>query len=82
MILSNEGDKKRIRIGKPIHRENHKYIFEKVGIMLHGKHSFCSKFAKIFRVRIVFVRALAQLVLIYIAGPLLSSLSFWIKLVV
>ncbi|CBI35071.3 unnamed protein product, partial [Vitis vinifera] len=49
MILSNEGDKKRIRIGMPIHRENHKYIFEKVGIMLHGKHSFCSKFAKIFR---------------------------------
>ena len=57
MILSNEGDRRHTRIGKSIHTENRKYIFEKVGIMLHGKHNFCTKFAKICKVSIVSVRA-------------------------
>lgn len=49
MVLSNQADRKYTRIGKPVYRYNHKYIFERVGIMLHGKHSFCIKLTKIFK---------------------------------
>ncbi|KAK2439981.1 hypothetical protein QL285_011444 [Trifolium repens] len=48
MILPNRNDMKWTRIGKPVHR-NRKHIFERVGIMLHGKHSFCTKFACIIK---------------------------------
>lgn len=48
-ILSNGADES-TRLGKqPVRRNNQKYIFERVGIMLHGKHSFCTKLAKIFK---------------------------------
>ncbi|XP_040993448.1 uncharacterized protein LOC121240062 isoform X1 [Juglans microcarpa x Juglans regia] len=49
MILSNRVDAICTRSGKLVHLNNNMYIFERVGIMLHGKHSFCTKFAKIFR---------------------------------
>ncbi|XP_057976310.1 uncharacterized protein LOC131163672 [Malania oleifera] len=49
MILSNKADGKYARIGKPFRQINHKYIFERVGIMLHGKHSFCIKLAEVFK---------------------------------
>jgi len=51
MILPNRNDMKWTRFGKAVHRRNQKHIFERVGIMLHGKHSFCTKFACIIKVR-------------------------------
>ncbi|KAM1175984.1 hypothetical protein ACFX19_028919 [Malus domestica] len=47
MILPNRADAEHIIIGEPFH--NCEYVFEKVGIMLHGKHSFYSKLAKIIK---------------------------------
>ncbi|KAJ1432601.1 BRCT domain, partial [Sesbania bispinosa] len=49
MILSNRNDMKCIRIGTAVHQRNRKHIFERVGIMLHGKHSFCTKLACIIK---------------------------------
>lgn len=49
MILSNQADRKRTGITEPICWDNHKCIFGRVGIMLHGKPSFCSKFAVIVK---------------------------------
>ncbi|KAG2671924.1 hypothetical protein I3760_13G015600 [Carya illinoinensis] len=49
MILSNQVDAICTGSGKLVHLNSNMYIFERVGIMLHGKHSFCTKFAKIFR---------------------------------
>ncbi|XP_045823009.1 uncharacterized protein LOC123915806 isoform X2 [Trifolium pratense] len=49
MILPNRDDMKWTRIGKAIHHRNQNHIFERVGIMLHGKHSFCTKFACIIK---------------------------------
>ncbi|CAL5201390.1 unnamed protein product [Lathyrus oleraceus] len=49
MILPTRDDMKWTRIGKAVHHINRKHIFEKVGIMLHGKHSFCTKFACIIK---------------------------------
>ncbi|AES68674.2 hypothetical protein MTR_3g013490 [Medicago truncatula] len=49
MILPNRNDMKWTRSGKAVHRRNQKHIFERVGIMLHGKHSFCTKFACIIK---------------------------------
>lgn len=49
MILSSQADLKRTGITEPICRDNHKYIFGRVGIMLHGKPSFCTKFAVIVK---------------------------------
>ncbi|KAF8403704.1 hypothetical protein HHK36_011808 [Tetracentron sinense] len=48
IILPKQADGNSNRIGRPI-RRNLKYIFDRVGIMLHGKHSFCTKFAKIIK---------------------------------
>ncbi|CAN6561987.1 unnamed protein product [Malus baccata var. baccata] len=48
MILPNRADAEHMIIGEPFHH-NRNYVFEKVGIMLHGKHSFYSKLAKIIK---------------------------------
>ncbi|XVF24521.1 hypothetical protein REPUB_Repub13aG0135300 [Reevesia pubescens] len=48
MVLSNQPDIRFTRIGKPV-CHNNAYIFEGVGIMLHGKHHFCTKFAKVIQ---------------------------------
>ncbi|PQQ02179.1 hypothetical protein Pyn_10784 [Prunus yedoensis var. nudiflora] len=48
MILLNRVDEEHITIGKPFHH-NCNYVFERVGIMLYGKHSFYSKLAKIIK---------------------------------
>ena len=52
MILLNRADAMCTSIGKLVHLNNNKYIFERVGIMLHGKHRFYTKFSKIFKVKI------------------------------
>ncbi|KAF9597803.1 hypothetical protein IFM89_021888 [Coptis chinensis] len=49
MILPNNNSKKHQRIGQPVHSTNLTYIFDKVGIMLHGKHSFCTNMEKIIK---------------------------------
>lgn len=54
MILPTRDDMKWTRIGKTVPHITRKHIFERVGIMLHGKHSFCTKFACIIKVRYVF----------------------------
>ncbi|ONI20975.1 hypothetical protein PRUPE_2G044000 [Prunus persica] len=48
MILLNRVDAEHIMIRKPFHH-NRNYVFERVGIMLYGKHSFYSKLAKIIK---------------------------------
>ncbi|TKY49776.1 BRCA1-associated RING domain protein 1 [Spatholobus suberectus] len=49
MVLPNRKDMKWTRIGTTIHQRNQKHIFERVGILLHGKHSFCTKLACIIK---------------------------------
>lgn len=39
-------------IEKQDHYDNNNSIFNKVGIMLHGKRNFCTKLSKIVKVRI------------------------------
>ncbi|XP_074331937.1 uncharacterized protein LOC141668819 isoform X2 [Apium graveolens] len=47
MILPNLWGEKSPRIGKPALCDN--YIFDRVGIVLHGKPSFCNKIAKVIK---------------------------------
>lgn len=47
LILPNHGDEMCSRIGKPA--LCNRYIFENVGIMLHGKPNFCTKMAKVVK---------------------------------
>ncbi|XP_042484099.1 uncharacterized protein LOC122064461 isoform X2 [Macadamia integrifolia] len=49
MVLSYQANVRSKRIGQPIYWNNITYIFDKVGIMLHGKHSFCTKLEKIVK---------------------------------
>ncbi|KAK7401383.1 hypothetical protein VNO78_12813 [Psophocarpus tetragonolobus] len=49
MILPNRNDMKWTRIRTAIHQRNQKHIFERVGILLHGKRSFCTKLACIIK---------------------------------
>ncbi|XP_004514094.1 uncharacterized protein [Cicer arietinum] len=49
MILPNRNDMKWTRIGMAVHHRIQNHIFDRVGIMLHGKHSFCTKFACIIK---------------------------------
>ncbi|GAV70215.1 BRCT domain-containing protein [Cephalotus follicularis] len=49
MILPSQTDMKLSKIGKPVRIDYCKCIFHKVGILLHGKQSFCTKLAKIFK---------------------------------
>ncbi|KAA3481434.1 BRCT domain-containing protein [Gossypium australe] len=49
MVLSNQPDTRLTRIGKPVRHDNNGYIFDGVGVMLHGKPYFCTKFAKVIQ---------------------------------
>ncbi|KAK7260696.1 hypothetical protein RIF29_26955 [Crotalaria pallida] len=49
MILPHRNDMKWSRFGMAVHRRIQKHIFERVGIMLHGNHSFCTKLASIIK---------------------------------
>ncbi|GKV39663.1 hypothetical protein SLEP1_g47401 [Rubroshorea leprosula] len=49
IVLSSRPLPMFLRIGKPVRVNNHACIFDSVGIMLHGKHSFCTKFAAIIQ---------------------------------
>ncbi|KAL5708495.1 hypothetical protein ACHQM5_019286 [Ranunculus cassubicifolius] len=49
MILPNENGMRHKRIGRPVHSADLTYIFDKLGILLHGKHSFCTNFGKIVK---------------------------------
>ncbi|KAH1046027.1 hypothetical protein J1N35_036811 [Gossypium stocksii] len=47
MVLSNQSETRLTRIGKPVRYDNGGYIFDGVGVMLHGKPQFYTKFAKL-----------------------------------
>ncbi|KAL1149923.1 hypothetical protein V6Z11_A10G222900 [Gossypium hirsutum] len=49
MVLSNQSETTLTRIGKPVRHDNSGYIFDGVGVMLHGKPHFCTKFAKVIQ---------------------------------
>ncbi|KAF5196360.1 hypothetical protein FRX31_014055 [Thalictrum thalictroides] len=49
MILPNQNSMKLKKIGRPVHCAHVTHIFDKLGIMLQGKHSFCSHLEKIVR---------------------------------
>ncbi|XVF41062.1 hypothetical protein PTKIN_Ptkin01aG0249900 [Pterospermum kingtungense] len=50
MVLPNQSDARFTGFGKSVHHDhNASYIFDGVGIMLHGKQHFCTKFAKIIK---------------------------------
>ncbi|XAR63558.1 hypothetical protein NMG60_11023532 [Bertholletia excelsa] len=49
MIISNNAGEKCITIGRTMYRNSHTFIFDGVGIMLHGKHSFCTRLAQVFK---------------------------------
>ncbi|WCJ39193.1 hypothetical protein M5689_020201 [Euphorbia peplus] len=49
MILPNWGGPRYTELGKSYHFVNNRRILDKVGIMLHGKPSFCTKLALIIK---------------------------------
>ncbi|KAK4285312.1 hypothetical protein QN277_002025 [Acacia crassicarpa] len=49
MILPNRNDMKLTMTRMLVRHNNQKPIFERVGFMLHGKHSFCTKLASIIK---------------------------------
>ncbi|XP_022744940.1 uncharacterized protein LOC111295636 isoform X2 [Durio zibethinus] len=49
LLNQNQPDTRFTRIGKPVCHDNNLYIFDGVGIMLHGKQHFCTKFAKVIQ---------------------------------
>ncbi|KAJ7949399.1 BRCT domain-containing protein [Quillaja saponaria] len=49
MIQPNQLNMECSRIGRPVHSSNENLIFDRVGVMLHGKLSFCTKFAAIIK---------------------------------
>ncbi|KAJ0101138.1 hypothetical protein Patl1_05705 [Pistacia atlantica] len=49
MILSGQADVEISGMGKVVSHNFYKLIFDRVGIMLYGKNSFCTKFAIIFK---------------------------------
>ncbi|XP_019055070.1 PREDICTED: uncharacterized protein LOC104607858 isoform X2 [Nelumbo nucifera] len=49
MILQNQTNAKVRRIGRSVCCDNMSYIFDRVGVMLHGRHSFCTKLANIVK---------------------------------
>ncbi|XP_048134448.1 uncharacterized protein LOC115743774 isoform X2 [Rhodamnia argentea] len=49
MIVSNQVDAMFIPIGKSLPHSNSGSIFGQVGIMLHGKKSFCNKFSEVIK---------------------------------
>ncbi|XP_057513450.1 uncharacterized protein LOC130795400 isoform X1 [Actinidia eriantha] len=49
VIIGNYVGEKCTVIGRPLCRNNHNYIFDRVGVVLHGKHSFCNRIAKVVK---------------------------------
>ncbi|KAG8480734.1 hypothetical protein CXB51_025411 [Gossypium anomalum] len=49
MVLLNQSETRLTRIGKPVRHDNNGYLFDGVGIMLHGRPHFCTKFAKVIQ---------------------------------
>ncbi|MED6169339.1 hypothetical protein PIB30_020471 [Stylosanthes scabra] len=48
-LILTKSNMSRTKIGTTIHYRDRKHIFERVGIMLHGKHSFCNKLASVIK---------------------------------
>ncbi|KAJ6704864.1 TUMOR SUPPRESSOR P53-BINDING PROTEIN 1 [Salix purpurea] len=49
VIISNQAYLKCTRIGKSVRCDHRKHIFDRVGIVLHGKHKFCTKLTVIVK---------------------------------
>ncbi|XP_020518553.1 uncharacterized protein LOC18427133 isoform X1 [Amborella trichopoda] len=49
VISSHSSEKKQMERGQSNPRSNHMYIFERLGIMLYGKLSFCTKMATVIK---------------------------------
>ncbi|KAA3481428.1 BRCT domain-containing protein [Gossypium australe] len=49
MVLSNQSENRLTGIGKPVRHDNNGYFFDGVGVMLHGRPPFCTKFAKVIQ---------------------------------
>ncbi|KAL4387956.1 hypothetical protein GQ457_09G026840 [Hibiscus cannabinus] len=49
MVLPNQPETMLTKIGKPVRHDNSAYIFNGIGVMLHGKPHFCTKFAKVIQ---------------------------------
>ncbi|XP_058007816.1 uncharacterized protein LOC110666990 isoform X2 [Hevea brasiliensis] len=49
MVLPNQAGSQYKKIGKSDYLDDSSRIFHRVGIMLHGKHSFCTKLATIIK---------------------------------
>ncbi|KAI8546019.1 hypothetical protein RHMOL_Rhmol07G0083100 [Rhododendron molle] len=47
MVIANHFGEKYTRLRRPVCRSNHNNIFDRVGVMLQGKHSFCTRLAKV-----------------------------------
>ncbi|XP_038891948.1 uncharacterized protein LOC120081282 isoform X2 [Benincasa hispida] len=47
MIISNQADC--TQIGRSVRHRNRRYIFENVGVMLHGKQGFCTKLTTVLK---------------------------------
>ncbi|KAG5539259.1 hypothetical protein RHGRI_019722 [Rhododendron griersonianum] len=47
MVIANHFGEKYTRLRRPVGCSNHNSIFKRVGVMLQGKHSFCTRLAKV-----------------------------------
>ncbi|XP_058226030.1 uncharacterized protein LOC131334795 isoform X6 [Rhododendron vialii] len=47
MVIANHFGEKYTRLRRPVCCSNHNSIFDRVGVMLQGKHSFCTRLAKV-----------------------------------
>lgn len=54
MVIANHFGEKYTRLRRPVCRSNHNSIFDRVGVMLQGKHSFCTRLAKVVQVHDLF----------------------------
>ncbi|CAO2838160.1 unnamed protein product [Amaranthus hypochondriacus] len=49
LVLSNKSSRILNQVGNSICQNDNDYVFDKVGIMLHGTHNFCTKLAKVIK---------------------------------
>ncbi|XP_039036132.1 uncharacterized protein LOC120172848 [Hibiscus syriacus] len=49
MVQLHQPETTPIRIRKPVRHDNSAYIFNGIGVMLHGKPHFCTKIAKVIQ---------------------------------
>ncbi|KAG5539262.1 hypothetical protein RHGRI_019725 [Rhododendron griersonianum] len=47
MVIANHFGEKYTRLRRPVCHSDHNSIFDRVGVMLQGKHSFCTRLAKV-----------------------------------